>query len=237
MAIGLAAALGTELAKEASKAAAKESIKHILANRGNEKDPVIFFGLFCDFKRLTSFETVNSELDDVLARYQPKNHELTFDKQTFKYDFSWQEFTDEDSTDPSWDFDALQDKEQFEREILSNPSKSASGFILWLVPLSQGDRKETSVSAYLVLDEINRRLLENIRLSVRRITSFAFLQAERKMCLKVDDRLRKRMKRERLTGNTLIESIPRDLMLLTVPLREQLTAQAFADSFKLLGIF
>ena len=92
MSLGLAAALGSELAKEASKAAVKESIKQLLANRKNEKDPVIFFGLFCDFKRLTSFEVVNSELNSVLARYQPRNHEITFDKQTYKYDFSWQEF-------------------------------------------------------------------------------------------------------------------------------------------------
>ena len=121
-------------------------------------------------------------------------------------------------------------------ELLPNASESSSGFILWLVPLSEGNRKETAVSAYLILDDINKRLLENMRLSVRRITSFAYLRGDRKTCLKVDDRLRKRMKKERLTGNTLIESIPNDLMLLSVPLREQLTAQAFADSFKLLGV-
>lgn len=229
--------MGSELAKEASKAVAKESIKQLLANRKNEKDPVIFFGLFCDFKRLTSFEVVNSELNKVLARYQSRNHEITFDRQTYKFDFSWQEFTDEDESNPSRDIDALQDPEQYENELLPNPSDSASGFILWLVPLSQGNRKETTVSAYLILDEISRRLLENIRLSVRRITSFAYLQAERKTCLKIDNRLRKRMKKERLTDNTLVESIPENMMLLTVPLREQLTAQAFADSFKLWGVF
>ena len=101
MALGLAAALGSELAKEASKAVAKETIKRLLANRKSEKDPVVFFGLFCDFKRLTSFEVVNSELNKVLARYQPRKHEITYDKQTYKFDFSWQEFTDEDELNPS----------------------------------------------------------------------------------------------------------------------------------------
>jgi hypothetical protein len=237
LALAVAAAIGTELAKEASGAVAKEGIKQLLANRKNEKDPFIFFGLFCDFKRLTSLEVVNLVLNDVLARYQPRNHEINFEKQTFRFDFAWQEFTDEDSSAFDWDSDALADEEQSEIESLPNLSESSSGFILWLVPLSQGSRKEITVSAYLILDAINRRLLENTRLNVRKITSFAYLQADRKTCLKVDDRLRKRMKKERLTGNTLVEATPNNMMLLTVPLREQLMAQVFADSFKLWSVF
>jgi hypothetical protein len=236
MGLGLAAALGAEVAKEASKAATKEIIKQILLSRVGEKDPVIFFGLFCDFKRLTSFDVTNMEVNAVLERYKPKNQEICFEKQTFKYAVSWQEFKDEELSNPSWEYDALANNNEDEDTNLTIPTESSSGFVLWLVPLSQGNRKETIVSAYIILDDLNRRLLENVRLSIRKITSFGFLRADRKTCLKVDDRLRKKMKKERLVGNTLVESIPNERMLLTVPLRELLTAKAFADSFKLWGV-
>ena len=236
MGLGLAAALGAEIAKEVSKAATKEVIKQILLSRAGEKDPVIFFGLFCDFKRLTSYEITTTEVNTILERYKPKNQEICYEKQTFKYTVSWQEFRDEELSTPSWEYDALENRDEDDKPNLAIPAESSSGFVFWLVPLSQGNRKETIVSAYIILDNLNRRLLENVRLSIRKITSFGFLRADRKTCLKIDDRLRKKMKKERLTGNTLVESIPDDRMLLTVPLREMLTARAFADSFKRWGV-
>jgi hypothetical protein len=77
--------VGEAILSEAAKEGGKAALKQLLARFDKEKDPVVFFGLFCSFKELPGFDIVSSQLNTILESTSLKSQEFMLGKHTFKY--------------------------------------------------------------------------------------------------------------------------------------------------------
>ena len=237
-AVGAAAkAAGASAGEEAIKEAGKSAVKYAFAAKGPEKDPVVFFGLFCSFKELPSFDTANSQLGSILSRLDIKGQEIEANKQTFRISTSWEEFEGCEVPEDAWELDTYQpiNKEDEENIDWSLASMCVEQLTVWLAPLSQSKKEEIIGSAYGILDDIRRKLYDTSNLTIKKISIFGFIRTDQSTCIKIEKKFEKKLKANELTGNVYIESIPEHKKLMTVPIREKLYALALADSFKRWG--
>lgn len=234
----LAAALGKSVLEEGGKEAGKAALRQLISKFDREKEPILFFSLFCRFKELPSFDLVSSEVNTILENTPLKGQEFELDKHTFRYWLSWDEFEGCEVPEDSWELDTyanpIEDKESLDWSLVS---KCISDFTLWVFPLSYGNNKEsTIVSVYRILARIKSELLDNQRLDIGKIAIFSYVRADTSMCSRIQKKLNDKLKEQKLEGNVYVETIANDRSLLTVSLQEQVYATALADSFKRWGI-
>jgi len=229
--------IGSAVAQGLSVEAGKMVVKKVLSSLPTRsKEPVIFFGLFCNFREMPSYDSASSVLNEIILIMHPRGQQLSLDKQTFEYEITWDYVEGCEIPYSSWENDVLMNQDEKQESIdWSMVSNCLSGFILWLSPISLGDKKELMISAYRILDEISRKIQSKFNIS--KINKFIFLILSREENLRVQSRLIKKMEKMKLPGTVDVASISADRMLLTVPLHEMLTAMVFVDSFKLWGLF
>jgi hypothetical protein len=241
---GLAAAalgakiIGSAVLDEGTKEATKSALKQLLTKFDKENDPVIFFGLFCTFKELPSFDVASSQINTIWESTSLKAPEFVFDKYTFNSALSWDELEGCEIPDDDWELDTYATVQENPEDLdYSAASTCISGFTIWVYPVSQSNNKEGIIdSAYRVLAEIKRKLLDNRRLIIRKAEIFGFVRADESMCLRVEKKLTKKMREQKLDGNVYVETVPNQRHLLTVPLRERMYALAFGEAFKRWGL-
>ena len=233
-----AKAVGEAVLAEGMKEAGKAALKQLLTKFDKEKDPVVFFSLFCSFKELPSYDIASSQLNTILESTSLKGQYFAIDKHTFKYWLSWDEFEGCEVPEDSWELDTYAVDEEDKEDIdWSLASTCVSDFTLWVYPLSQTTNKESmTVSAYRVLAEIRRKVLENQRLNIRKVGIFAFIRADNSMCSRIENKLNKKMTEQKLGGKVYVEPVSNTRSLLTIPMRETMYALALADSFKRWGV-
>lgn len=233
--MGVLEGVGAEIAKELTKEGVKEVTKRLLAKGADFKEPVIYFGLFCNFKEMPSYDVASSILNEIIRSMNPKGRKLIEEKQSFNYDVSWDIFEGCDLPDFSWEQDAVieEETECEEDVVISLASSCVSGFTFWLIPLPFEKRKDMIVSAYHLLDKINHEIQENRFLSIMKNRIFVFIGTDIETSKGLYSRLLKKMTEQKIaSGNPILQSLTDKAMMLVVPLREQLTAIAVAESFK-----
>jgi hypothetical protein len=236
--MGILEGIGTKIATDLTVAGAKEVTKRLLSKGADFKEPVIYFGLFCNFKEMPSYDVAKSELTEIILQMNPKGRKLIEDKQSFDYDITWDIFEGCDFPDFSWEQDAVVEEDnECEEEIdTSLASNCVSGFTFWLAPLPFENRKNMIISAYHILDEINHKIQENLYLSISKNRIFVFIGTDTDTSKGIYSKLLKKMKEQKLAGNPVLQSLTDKAMMLVVPLREQLTAISVAESFKRWGV-
>jgi len=232
--MGIASSLVVDIGKEG----VKEATKRIFSKGADFKEPVINFGLFCNFKEMPSYDIAVSELNEIIRKMKPMGKKLKQGKQSFEYDISWDIFEGCEAPDFSWEQDAIIEEENdCDKDIYVPIASSVSGFTLWLTPLSLGNRREMMISAYHILNKIKLEIQENRLFSIMKNRKFVFIGADVETCKRIHSKLQKKMTKQKLVGNPISQSLTNKTIMLVVPLREQLTAIAVSDSFKKWSVF
>ena len=227
--IGIASGLGQEGIKLAAQ--------RMFLRYANSKDPVIYFGLWCNFREMPFYDNARDALNEVVSNLERSGSSLVQGKNTFDYDISWRMLEGCEIPHEQWEYDAVIDEETNDFEEAS--SECVSGFVFWLWPCSLGERKSIIVSAYHILSQIDLKVQGNKQLPKMKTTSFAFVRANKETCLKIHSRLNSKINGNDETKGFLgtVDEAPlsENMMLLTVPLREFVVAKALADSFSIWG--
>lgn len=236
IALDIGVGLATGLAQDGTKLAARK----MLTQDAKSKDPILYFGLWVNFREAKpSFDETRAALNDALHAISRNGTSLTQDSNTFDHDITWKTVEGcEYPIDQQWENDALLEQEQ---DFFSDlPPECVSGFALWLWPSSLSKRKGLIISAYRMLKLINGKLQEDRRVPKMKCSTFAFIRANSELCLKIHSRLSKRIngndETKGLLGTIDIASVSSDTILLTVPLKELIVAEALADSFSPWGL-
>jgi hypothetical protein len=226
--IGIGIASG--MAQEGIKLAAKRMFRQNV----DSKNPILYFGLWCEFGDMPLYDNARDTLMEVLGNLEKNGMHVVHSKNTFDYDISWKTIEACETPEEPWEYDAIMNEE--EKELGDMPSECVLGFAFWLWPISQGDRKDMIISAYHLLTYI-KQVQEKI--PVMKSNSFAFIRANNETCLKIHSRLNKKMNENKETkgflGTVDLQPLSKSMTLLTVPLHELVTAQALSDSFSWWG--
>jgi hypothetical protein len=232
--VGLVSGLG----QDGTKLAAKRLLEHNV----DSKDPVLYFGLWVNFRdNNPPQDDIRLVLNESLGEFSRNGNgkHLTHNNNIFDFDVTWKtlEGCEFPAEQPSWDSDALVDEETDMLDEL--PSECVIGFAIWLWPRSLSDRKELIMSAYHILKVINCKLQENSSTPKMKSSIFSFVRANNQLSLQIHNRLTKRVNGNKETkgfiGTIDIAPLSNDIVLLTIPLREIVVAEALADSFSFWG--
>jgi hypothetical protein len=220
--------IGTSLAKEGAKIISRQAFMQNIST----KDPIIYFGLWCNFRESKpKFDDARSALSDALST-------ISESKNTFDKDITWKTFDGYDvSIDQSWENDALVDPTDTNFEDAT--MECVLGFVLWLYHSSLSNRRDTIVSAYRIFRKINEKLELDGRVPKMKTTSFAFIKANNELCLKIHSRLLKKIngnsETKGLVGTIDLAPLSETMMVMTVPIKEVIVAESLADSFSFWG--
>lgn len=137
-ALGAGAKVGEGLLAEGMKQAGMVALKQLFSKFDTEKDPVIFFSLFCSFKELPSFDIASSQLNMIMEKTSIKSQEFVAGKHTYRYGLSWDELEGCEVPNTSWEPDTYafhqEDRESIDWSVAAT---CVSGFSLWIFPVSQ----------------------------------------------------------------------------------------------------
>jgi hypothetical protein len=102
------------------------------------------------------YDVASAELNETLKDFNGSGPSLIQGKNTFDYDISWKTLEGCEIPEEQWEYDAVLEEEvsDFEEE----PAECVLGFTLWLLPRSLGERKDMIISAYHVLNQIERKI-------------------------------------------------------------------------------
>lgn len=228
MEIGVAFAKGA--ATKAGEMALEGTINHLFSK---DDKFIVFFGLFCDFREMPSYDEAGAEFNHVLSKTDASGLRITKDGHSFTYVTHWDSMDGCELPESRWEYDALiesaEDEEDVEESIIS---QCVSGLIIWLVPMSQGNTKEMMLSAYRCLESLEQGLREDTKLLVSKSRVFAFVRSDESTISGIGRRLRKKMNKSKLEGAIDSSSLAAGQALMTVPLKDSLTVISLADSIK-----